>query len=79
MSKRIFPTIAVEAGHRSAMDDYKVLTDTIMTSFGGGVPAPEEGSSPMPVNDAGSSEVEAPDEDILEFGPAGDINGEEEK
>ncbi|MCR4721536.1 MAG: response regulator [Lachnospiraceae bacterium] len=69
----------VEAGHRSAMDDYKKLTDTILNTFGDGVPASEEGSSPTPANDDGTSESEAPDEDILEFGPAGDMNGEEEK
>lgn len=58
----------IEAGHRSAMDDYKVLTDTIMNTFGSGA---KEADAPESADDAlefGPGAGEGSD-DALEFGP----------
>ena len=56
---------SIENGHRTVMDEYKILTDTILSSFGDetsdepGIPDPKPDRDPRA-------------EDTLEFGPADD-------
>ena len=57
----------VEAGHRSAMDDYKFLTNTILKAFGDGKTIDDE--APDDALEFGPDSSEETSDDALEFGP----------